>query len=188
MGDRLFAGYRFRSDIQTHAAAGEVDLVEKQDAGNAKLLKFPQNHLQRRGLARIGLAHDHRRVADRQREAHVVGEFDRARAIEEGEAVAHIIEAGDVGLDAHRVGARLGTGIADAGALAHRALPRRAAPARQQALEKAGLAALERADDRDQSRSDNSVFAILTGSGHRLLLSPSPTRKNPPRPVSRLTL
>ena len=41
------------------------------------------------------------------------GEFDRAGAIEDGEPVAHELGLGDVDLDAHLVGARLGRGIAD---------------------------------------------------------------------------
>ena len=93
-------------------------------------------------------------------------EFDRAGAIEEGEAVAHIIDAGDIGLDAHRMGARLGAGIADAGAFAHRTLARRAAAARQNGFQKAGFAALKGADQRDQPRPRNSSIACFRGADH----------------------
>ena len=97
--------------------------------GTPQLLELAQDDLQRRRLARVGLADHHRRVADRQHVAHVVDELDRTGTIDEGEAVAHIVDAGDVRLDAHRVDARFGAGIADAGAVAHRTLPRRAAAA-----------------------------------------------------------
>ena len=153
-----------------HAAAGEIDLVEEDDARHAELFELAQDDLQRRRLARVGFAHHHRRVADRQDVAHVVNELDRTGTIDEGEAVAHVVDAGDVRLDAHRVRARFGAGIADAGAVAHRALPRRAARPDQQALEQAGFAALEWTDDRDQPRSGNSALAILTAFAHRTLL------------------
>src|SRR5450432_1394639 len=98
--------------------------------------------------------------------AHVMDEFDRAGAIEESEAVAHIVDAGDIRLDAHRMGARLGAGIADAGALAHRALARRAAAARQDRLQKTGLAALKGAHQRDQPRARYSSVARFRGADH----------------------
>ena len=99
-------------------------------------------------------------VADGQGVTHVVDEFDRARSVEEGEPVAEVIDAGDIGLDAHGVAARLRARIADAGAFAHRALPRHAAAARQDPLEKAGFAALKRSDDRDQTGARDAIFVI----------------------------
>ena len=148
------------------AAAGEVDLVEKQNARQPQFLELAHDDLQRRRLAAVGFADHDRRIANGQSVAHVVDEFDRAGAVEEGETVAHIIDAGDIGLDAHRMGARLGAGIADAGALAHRALARRAAAARQNGFEKAGFAALKGADERDQPRPRNSSIARFRGADH----------------------
>ena len=43
----------------------------------------------------------------------LVLEFDRAGAVDEGEVVAQERDVGDVELDAHAVGARLGGGVAD---------------------------------------------------------------------------
>ncbi len=91
-----------------------VDLVQKEDPRQAELLQFAQNHLQCGHLSRIGLAHHHGGVADRQREAHVMDEFDRTGAVEKSQAVAHVVDAGDVGLDAHCMAARFWTRIADA--------------------------------------------------------------------------
>ena len=62
------------------------------------------------------------RVDRRQHRAHVVDEFDRAGAIEEGVAVAHEIGGGDVDLDAHLVMRALPAGVADRGACFDRAL------------------------------------------------------------------
>ena len=152
-----------------HRAAGQIDLVQEQKSRDAHLLELAQDDLQSRGLARIGFADHHRGVADRQHPAHVVHELDRSGAIDERHPVAHVIDVRDVRLDAHRVGARFGAGIADAGALAHRALPRRAAAACEQALEQAGLAALERADDRYQSRPGYALFGCGARCGHRSL-------------------
>ena len=128
--------------------------------GQPELFQFAQDDLQRGDLARIGLAHDDGRVANGQRVAHVMDEFDRAGAIEEGEPVAQIINAGDIGLYAHRVAARLRTRIADTRAVAHRPLPRHASAARQYPLEKAGFSALKRPDDRNETRTGDAVFMI----------------------------
>ncbi len=87
--------------------------------------------------------------------------FDRAGQVDEGEAVAEIIDRGDIGLDAGGVGARLGAGIADRGAVAHRTLARQGAGAGKNAFEQGGLAALERADERDQSRPADASVAVL---------------------------
>ncbi len=109
-----------------------IDLVEEQDARQPKVFQFAKNDLERWDLARIGLAYDDGGVADGQGVAHVMDEFDRAGGIEKGEPVAEIVDAGDIGLDAHRVAARLRARIADAGAFAHRPLPRDAAAAGQE--------------------------------------------------------
>ena len=102
-----------------HAAAGEIDLVEEQQARNLQFLELAQDHCS--GCTLRGSA-SHTTTAASQTGsacAHVVHELDRARAIDERHAVAHVIDMGDVGLDAHLMRARLGAGIADAGAFAH---------------------------------------------------------------------
>ena len=75
--------------------------------GNPEVFEFAQNNLKRWDLARVGLAYDDGGVANGQGVAHVMDEFDRTGGIEEGEPVPEIVDAGDIGLDAHRVAARL---------------------------------------------------------------------------------
>ena len=79
----------------------------------------------------------------------LVVELHRAGAIEERVALVHEGRFGDVQLDAHRVGARLRRGIADRRAVRHRAGLLDRAGAGEDFFEKAGLAAGERADDRN---------------------------------------
>ena len=117
------------------APARQVDLVEEKNARHAELLELAQDDLQSRNLAGVGFADHDGGVGDRQRVAHVVDELDRARAVEEGEPVAHVVDAGDIRLDAHGVAACLRTRIAHAGALAHRPLPSQASAAREDSLE-----------------------------------------------------
>src|SRR5208283_3062153 len=142
------------------ASARLIDLVEEKDARQPELFQFAQDDLQRWDLAGIGLAHDDGGVANGQRVAHVMDEFDRAGTIEEGEPVAQIVDAGQVWLDAHRMAARLRARIADTSAFAHRPLPRHASAARQYPLEKAGFSALKRPDDRDEAGTGDTVFVI----------------------------
>ena len=101
-----------------HAEARRVDLVHEQEMRDAQLLELAQRELQREDLARIGLAHDDRRVDERQHVARFMGEFHRSRKIDEGVLVAEIVGVADVGLDAHLMRARLRAGVADARALA----------------------------------------------------------------------
>ena len=109
----------------------------------------------RRRLARVGFADDDGGVADRQHVPHVVHEFDRARAIDESQPVAEVVDAwamfGSTLIAWH---ASLGAEIADAGALAHGTLARPAASAREQPLQQARLPALKGAR---RSRSDRAV-------------------------------
>ena len=142
-------------------AVGLVDLVEEEDARDAEIFEFAQNHAQRRQFALVGLADDDGRVAERQHVARLMREFDRAGQVDEGEAVAEIIDRGDIGLDAGGMGAGLGAGIADRGAVAHRTLARQRAAAAENAFEQGGLAALERADERDQPRPADASVAVL---------------------------
>jgi hypothetical protein len=74
---------------------GLVDLVEEQKARNFLVFELAQNELKLRHLLLVELAHHDRSVDGRQRRAHVVDEFNRARAIDESISVAHEIGAGD---------------------------------------------------------------------------------------------
>ncbi len=162
------------------AQVGLVDLVEEQDARDAEVFELAQDHAQRRQLALVRLADHDRRVAQRQDIARLMGEFDRAGKVDEGEAVAEIIDRGDIGLDAGRVGAGLGARIADRGAVAHRALARQGAGAGEETFEQSGLAALERADDREQPRPAHASFVICA-----LAHVPAPCQSPPVRPARR---
>ncbi len=90
-----------------------VDLVEEQETRNPEVFEFAHDDLQLRQLALVGLAHDDRGIDRRQRGTHVVREFNGARTIDEGVAVAH--EAGGRGCqpDTHAVVTRLRRLISD---------------------------------------------------------------------------
>jgi hypothetical protein len=108
-----------------------------------------EDHLQRGYLAAVGLADHNRRVAERQDGAHVVQEFDGARAVDEGELIGEVLGGGDVGLDRHLVRAGFRRGVADAGAARDLTRARDRAGACEQCLEQGRLSALEGADDGD---------------------------------------
>ena len=114
-----------------------------------QVLELAQDELELGNLALVGLAHDHRRVDRRQHGAHVVNELDRARAIDEGVAVAHEGGGGDGELDAHLMVAGFLAGVADGGAGVHGALPLHRPGAGEDRLEQRRLAALERPDQRN---------------------------------------
>ena len=149
------------SSVFADADVGLIDLIQEQDARQAEFLELAQDNLQRRNLARVGLAYHDRGVADRQRVAHVVDELDRSRAVEEGEPVAHVVDAADVRLDAHGVAA------APPGSNRRCWSPRGpipvapdAPPRARYSLKKAGFSALERSDDGDETRTGNAVLVI----------------------------
>ena len=132
-----------------HALVGLVDLVEKQEMRNVLVFQFAQDQLQLRHLLLVGLADHDRGVDRRQHAAHVLDEFDRAGAIDEGVAVAHEIGGREGRLDAHLVAAGFLAGVAHRGACVHRALARNGAGAGENRFEQCGLAALEWAHQRD---------------------------------------
>ena len=168
--DQRFARRRLQ-DLQRlhHLGLGLVDLVEEQKARNVEVFQLPQDQLKLRHLLLVGLA-DHDRGIDRgQRRAHVVGEFNRARTIDERVAVAHEGGGGDGQLDAHLVMARLLGGIADGGAGLHRALPLDRVGARQYRFEECGFSGLKRAHQRDAPGTLGSCAAIAICSRHRRL-------------------
>jgi hypothetical protein len=109
-------------DRFAHAFVGLVDLVEKQEMRNVLVFQFAQDQLQLRHLFLVGLADHDRGVHRREHGAHVMNEFDRAGAVDEGVAVAHEFGGGDRSLDAHLVGARFLAGVADRGARVYGAL------------------------------------------------------------------
>ena len=132
-----------------HAGIGLVDLVEEQDAGDFLVFQLAQDELKLRDFLLVHFADDHRGIDRRQHRAHVMDEFDRARAIEEGIGVAHEIGGGDGKLDAHAVMTRFLAGVADRVAGLDRALARNHAGAGEDRFKQRGLAALEGTDQRD---------------------------------------
>ena len=172
------------------ARRGRVDLVEEQDARHIEVFEFAQDHAQGRQLSLVGLADDDGRVAQRQDVARLMRKLDRAGAVDESVAVAEIVDGGDIGLDAGGVGARLGAGIADRRAVAHRSLARQGAGAGEDAFEQGRLAALERADQRNQSRPAHAPFAVLglahdVGSFHISIDAPVGTARAAVANISR---
>ena len=131
------------------ALAGPVDLVEKQKARDAEIFQFAQDDLKLRQLFLVGFADHHGGIDRRDCRAHVMGEFDRTRAIDEGVAVAHEIGRGGGEADAHLVMAGLGAGVADGGSGIDAAGAGNCARPRQNRFKKCGFTALEWAHQRD---------------------------------------
>src|SRR5579862_8481099 len=153
-----------------------VDLVDEQDARDFLVLQLAQNELQLRHLLLVHLADDDGDVDRRQHGAHVVDEFDRARAIEERISVAHEIRGGGGELDAHAVMARFLAGIADRIAGFDGALALDGTGAGEDRFQERGLAALERANQRDAAWTGrSSAIAAVRCHGHlpRLPLVPA---------------
>src|ERR1700684_2534867 len=158
------------------AGVALVDLVDEQDAWDFLVFQLAQDELELRHLLLVHLADDDSDVDCRQHRAHVVDEFDRARAVEERIIVAHEIRGGGGELDAHAVMARFLAGVADRIAGFDGALALDRAGAGQDRLEQRGLAALERADQRDAAWTGrSSAIAAVCWHGHlpRLPLVPA---------------
>ena len=117
--------------------------------GMPLVLERLQDDLQRRDLLLVGLGDDDGEIDAGEDRLGLEGEFDRAGAIEEGEPVAHEVGLGDVDLDAHLMGARLGRGVADRVLLGDRSLPGDRPGPRQDRFEQGGLAACEWPGQRD---------------------------------------
>ena len=158
------------------AGIGLVDLVDEQDARDFLVFELAQDELELRDLLLVHLADHDGGVDRRQHRAHVVDEFDRARAIEERVGVAHEIRGGGGELDAHAVMARFLAGVADRVAGFDGALALDRAGAGEDRFEQRGLAALERADQRDAAWTGrSSAIAAVRCHGHlpRLPLVPA---------------
>src|SRR5262249_2209270 len=104
-----------------------------------------------RRLALVGFAHHDGGVDAGKHGAHVVGELDGARTVDEGVAFIHEGGGGDGGLHAHAVVAGFLAGVADGGARFDCALPLNCPGAGEDRFEKGRLAALERPDERNAS-------------------------------------
>src|SRR5579862_7187862 len=153
-----------------------VDLVDEQDAGDFLVFQLAQNELELRHLFLVHLADDDGDVDRRQHGAHVVDEFDRARAVEEHIGIAHEIRGGGGELDAHAVMARFLAGVADRVAGFDGALALDRAGAGEDRFQERGLAALKRTDQRDAAWTGRScAIAAVRRHGHlpRLPLVPA---------------
>ena len=135
-------------------------LFRNRKRGNLLVFELAQDELKLRDLLFVHLADDHRGIDRRQRRTHVMDEFDRARTIDEREALAHEARRRDRELDAHVVMARLLAGVADGGAGIDGALALDRAGAREDGFEKSGLAALERAHQRNAPGARGSCAVL----------------------------
>src|SRR5579864_8361764 len=157
-----------------------VDLVHEQNARDFLVFQLAQDELELRHLLLVHLADDDGDVDRRQHGAHVVDEFDRARAVEERIVVAHEARGGGGQLDAHAVMARFLAGVADRIAGFDGALTLDRAGAGEDRFEQRGLAALKGTDQRDAARAGRScAIAAVRRHGHlpRLPLVPARRRK-----------
>ena len=105
-----------------HRAFGLVDLVEEENAGQAQFVQPVEDELQRWQLLGVGFDTHDGEVAVLQRGFRLVGEFNGARAVDDGERLADAVGGGNGGLDAHAVCARFRRGIANRVARGHGAL------------------------------------------------------------------
>src|SRR5204862_3893084 len=97
-----------------------------------------------------------------QRRAHVVEEFDRAGAIDERVGIAEEIGRSDGELDRHAMMPGLGATVSDGGPRLDRPLPLDGSRAGQNGFQQRGLSALERADERNASRTLWSAASVLS--------------------------
>ena len=139
---------------------GLVDLVQEQEARNLLVFELAQDQLQLRDLLFVHLADDDGGIDRRQRRAHVVDELDRARTIDEGVAFAHEARRRDRKLDAHAMMTRFLAGVADRGSGIDGALALDRAGACEDRFEESGLAALERAHQRDAPGTRGSCAVL----------------------------
>ena len=138
------------SATRARAVSALSILLRNRKRGNFQVFELAQDQLELRNLLLVGLA-DHDRGVDRRQRPRACRGTNSTEpgTIDEGVAVAHERRGGDRQLDAHLVLARFLAGVADGGAGLDRALPLDRAGAGQDRFEQRGLAALERAHQRD---------------------------------------
>src|SRR5205823_6238354 len=124
------------------------------------VFELAQNELKLRYRFFVELADDDRHIDGRERRAHIVDEFNLARTIDEGISVALERGAGDGDFDAHLVMARFLAAIAHCIPRVDRALARDGAGAGEDCFEQRGLAALERAHQRDAPWTRSSCAVL----------------------------
>ena len=122
LGDRLQGGQQI-----AHPRARVVHLVDEDHVRDLVPVEKPQESADRQGALDLRLDDDHRDVADQQRRLRLIEQLDRARAVEDGPAVAEKTRAGDVELRRHLPGARFRRMVPDRVAVAHTAAPAGAA-------------------------------------------------------------
>src|SRR5262249_12259766 len=140
-----------------------VDLVEEQEVGNLQVLELAQDQAQLRDLLFVHFANHDGRVDCRQRRAHIMGELDRSRTIDESISVAHACRGrGRKSLDAP-MGPPFLTGTPHRGASLDGALTLDRAGAGEYRFEERGLATLERAHQCNApwTRGSCAVLAVL---------------------------
>jgi hypothetical protein len=130
-------------------ALGAVDLVDEQKPRQVEGIELLEDELQGRGFLVVGLAHHDGGVAAFQRIARLLGEFDRAGAVDESVGLVEERRGGDIDLHRHALGAGFRGGVGNGIAFAHLALALDRAGAKQNRFEQRRLATQVRAHDRD---------------------------------------
>ena len=142
--------------------------------GIFEIVELLEDQLQRRHFLVVGLADDDRRVAAGERGARFLGEFDRARTIDEGEALVHELGGGDIELDAHAMCARFRRRIADRRLVGDLALALDGAECGTGSLREAWSCRSDRAHECDAPRT-LTFSAICRSFWTSLLTAPMPS-------------
>ena len=139
--DQRAAGHGLqRLEGGAHRGFGLIHLVDVEQVRDGAVVEELQDR--RQGDRAFGhrFADHHDDIGHHHRALRLVGQFDRAGAVDQGPGLAQIGDAGDRHLGAHRPGAGLGRAVADGVAVPHRAAAVDRARREQQVLEQGGLA------------------------------------------------
>ncbi len=155
-GDQRHAGGRLQGVEQlADVAVGLVDLVDEDGARHAQLVELGQQGPQQHRLVRIGVGDHQGHVGGGDGEVGFRLELHRPGAVEQGEALAHVVEGGHVQLDRLMACAGFGAGVAGGAAGLDGALPVDGAGGEQQGLHQARLARADRSHQRDGARESS---------------------------------
>jgi hypothetical protein len=135
------------------AAHRGVDLVDEQDVRDRAVVEELEQRGHRDRPLDDRLDDHHRQIGDHQRGLRLIGELDRAGAVDEGPGIAQELGRGHIDLGAHLAGLGHRAGVADRAAILDRALTRDGAGQKQKAFEQCGLAAEVWADEHRNSRA-----------------------------------
>jgi hypothetical protein len=135
-----------------HAHVDLVHLVDEEHVRDLVVVEEAEDRPQGKGPLQLRLGDHDRNVGRHQGVAAFLAQLDRAGTVDEAPLLAQILGMGEVGLDAHLPGARLGRAVAQGAAFGDRALAVDRAGREQQALEQRCLAARIGADEHGTAR------------------------------------